>query len=309
MKISFFIGLLSWLPLALLGQDTIKVEPSHSYSSKKYPVRGKLFASNVKYGREDIIFSPTKTKVEYCYYYDNKRMSSGGTYYEKLGDMAIRVTYDWADSAFDVWNYERQENGLFSIEIHRGDFLETGYATSIVPLQKTTIYTTYLKNGDTLWTMDFTNSRPTFYGGRGIPYFTKTKVEGHIYQDFEVDTLPKMLNGDSLPTMSIAEDANIGFYGCYGEPLKGIRNITFVVTKEGDIKNVEQFEGNLEPYCDGKYIMKLMEKTLALGRLKPGIKNGVPVNTRCYLPVDMGYEGWNETAKHPAFDREKLPSE
>lgn len=304
MKIGLFIGLLFWLPSALLGQDTIKVEPSHYYSSKKHPVGGKLFASQVKYGREDIVYSPTKTRVEYCYYYDGIRKSVGGGIYQKLGDSAIQVTYDWDDSVSDLWTYEKQENGLFRIERRRGDFLETGCATTLMPLKKTMTYTIY-KNGDTLWELDYTNSRPTWYGGRGSPLFTKTKIEGHIYQDFEVDRQPTLLNGDSLTGIS----PEVARFGCYGEPLKGIRNITFVVTSHGDIKNVEQFEGNLEEFCDGEYIMHLIEKALALGRLKPGIKNGVPVNTRCYLQVDMLDDISNDFVKHPGLDREKLPSE
>lgn len=304
MKIHIFLSILFWLPTPLLGQDTIKVEPSHYYSSKKHPVNGKLFASQVKYGQENIVFSPTKIRVEYCYYYDGVRKSFGGGIYEKLTDSTIQVTHDWDDSVSDLWKYQKQENGLFRIEQRRGDLLETGYATTLVPLKKTITRTTY-KNGDTLWKIDYKNSRPIWYGGRGRPYFTKTKIEGHIYQDFEVDRQPTLLNGDSL-TKILPEIAR---FGCYGEPLKGIRNITFVVTSHGDIKNVEQFEGNLEEFCDGEYMMHLIEKTLALGRLKPGLKNGAPVNSRCYLQVDMLDEVSNDFVKHPGLDRVKVPSE
>ncbi len=76
--------LLSIAPLflsvaACFGQDTLKVEPSRFYSSVHEPFQGKDFAFSVQRSREDIVFSDSHQRIEYCYYYDTRGICFGTT--------------------------------------------------------------------------------------------------------------------------------------------------------------------------------------------------------------------------------------
>jgi hypothetical protein len=290
--------------LFCFGQDTIKFEPSVFYSSKEYPNRSKAFAFQAQFAREVIMFSETKKRIEYCYYYDNERVCFGESY-EILNDSVIQIKSKFSDSIFENWKHKIADNNSYLVQRKYGSYCETGTVNSLMPFLKTGKFITqHQSSKDTLWITDYTNYN--FKGPyRTAPsyYFPKAKIKEKIYQDFEVDKMPTTIKGDSIFNISLARKDY-----CLSEPMTAVRTITFVVTSSGEIKNIEQFEGNFDlQYCPF-YIMELMKQVLSIGRWIPGKVDGKNVNVKCYADIEMQDERLNEFAKHPAFDKKRMPT-
>ena len=90
MKVTLIILTFLLISLKSRAQDTIRIEPSIRFTSAEYPNRSKGFAINAKYAREDIVYSTTKKKIEYCYYYDSLRICHGDTY-EIISDSILKT--------------------------------------------------------------------------------------------------------------------------------------------------------------------------------------------------------------------------
>jgi len=298
------ILILFFYTISCFSQDTIKIEPSIQYSSKDYPTRSKDFAFKSQFAREDIIFSENKKRVEYCYYYDNERVCFGDCY-EILNDSIIQIKTQFSDSTSEIWNFEITENNKYLVRRIHNRFTETGVVSSLIPFLKTGKFITqYEGNKDTLWVTDYTNYNfKGPYRTKPNYYFPEAKINGNVYRDFEVDKIPTTVKGDSVIKISLERTDY-----CLCEPMTAIRTLTFVVTTNGEIKNIRQFEGNFDlQYCPF-YIMDLTRELILKGRWIPGEIESKKVNVRCYIGIDMKDERLNEFAKHPAFDKKRIPT-
>ncbi len=271
-----------WITLVLFlftgilhGQDTLRPEPAIFYSSKTEPVRGKEFASRVKYSREDIVFSDTKRIIEYCYYYDSERNCFGNSY-EILDGSAIKINDE-------LWNYTKQGDKYILYRYFRGTY-ESGLAKTLIPLETIgSFITTTADKTDTLWETDYSIDNPANpYDHPGYT-FHKTQITGKIYDETGVDEIPSFLNGD--PFLKIGgkrEDEQV----CYGEPLVTVSSMSFIITANGRIVNIEQKRGNIDfRYCP-YYAMDLVRRIYQLGPVKPAKKKGKNVNVRWTINVE-----------------------
>jgi len=276
-KFTLFITTFFLTVATCLGQDTIRVEASTHYTSDKEPNRGKEFASRVKYSREDIVFSDTHKRIEYCYYYDNERHCYG-TDYRLTSDIALDINGV-------IWNYKKQGDKYFVERYFNGTY-ECGFAKSLVPLETVGLFTTTTKDKiDTLWTTDYSADKPSRPYDRPEWTFHKSKVKGKIFAQDKIDQPPTLLNGDTLKTIFLNRKDF-----CLSEPYYIVREMKFVVTEEGKIVNIEQSVGNIDMDWCPYYVMDLMRYLLQLGQIKPAKINEQNVNVLWTLKVVMNEE-------------------
>jgi hypothetical protein len=251
--------------IACLGQDTIRVEPSYYYSSDKEPNRGKDFYFRVKYAREDIVYSDTLKRIEYCYYYDNERYSYGKTYHI-LSDSTFEI-----DGV--VWHYQNQGDRYF-VERYFNNLYERGFVKTLMPFETTgTFATMTAEKIDTLWTTDYSTDKPSKPYDRPSRIFHKSNIEGKVYTQNEIDVLPTLLNGDTLTTIHLDAIA-----GCYSEPLYYLSELQFVITSEGRIVNVEASQGFIDLDFCPEYFMQIVYQIYEKGQFTPAKRKGQNVN-------------------------------
>jgi hypothetical protein len=251
--------------IACLGQDTIRVEPSYYYTSDKEPNRGKDFAFRVKYAREDIVYSDTLKRIEYCYYYDNERYCYGKTYHI-LSDSTIDI-----DGV--VWQKKRRGHD-YSIVRYFSNLRENGYANSLIPFKtKGHCITTTADKIDTLWRTDYWDDNVDRPYEKPLRTFHKSNIEGKVYNQNEIDVLPTLLNGDTLSTIHLDAIA-----GCYSEPLYYLSELQFVITSEGRIVNVEVSQGFVDLDSCPEYFMQIVYQIYEKGQFTPARRKGQNVN-------------------------------
>jgi hypothetical protein len=273
-KVTLFITIFLLSVAACFGQDTIRVETSTHYTSDKEPNKGKGFASSVKYARQDIVYSDTYKRIEYCYYYDNERHCYG-TNYLLVSDTTLDI-----DGA--IWNY-RKQGDKYSVGRYFNGTYECGFTKSLIPFETVGLFTTTTADKiDTLWTTDYSADKPSRPYDKPLWTFHKATVKGKIYAQDKIDEPPTLLNGDSLRTIYLNRTD-----GCIGEPYYYVKELKFVVKKEGRIVNIEQSVGNIDLDFCPYYVMDLIRYVLQLGQTKPAKLNGQNVNVQWTLKVEM----------------------
>lgn len=273
MKKGFLIISTMMLCLETMAQDTIRIGKKVNLDKKEYR-NGRI--SSAKCGREDIIFSNTCRRIEYCAYYKNKRNCIGDTYSLK-GDSIVDV--DGIE-----WFYQKRPDGRYLIYRFYEGVYASGTVDELIPFGKTKIITVNLSTKDTLWianyerfgTSDYLYCAPTYS-------YPKAKIEGKIYRLEEVTTPPVFLDGSFLPKVIQHQRSD----GCFNEPPMWIHTLSFVVTKEGEIKNIEQAFGNFGLNSCPNYILALTRIVCQFGKLKPATLNGTPVDVAYTIEVDM----------------------
>ncbi len=274
MKLTASIAIFFITVASCFGQDTVKVEKSIYYTSNKEPIRGKAFASKAKYARENIVFSNTHKRIEYCYYYDNERHCYG-TNYQLTSDTTVAIDDE-------IWNYKKQGDQYFMERYFNGTY-ESGIATSLIPFEIAGPFTTTTADKmDTLWTTDYSKDKPSQPYDKPLWTFHKTRLTGKIYTPDKIDEPPTLLNGDSLGTIYLGRAD-----GCLSEPYYFVKEITFIVTKEGRIVNIEQAFGNIDLDFCPYYVMDLMRYLLQLKQIKPARVKGQEVAVQWTLKVEM----------------------
>lgn len=276
-KITLFITTILLLVATCFGQDTIRVETSVYYTSDKEPYRGKEFAFRVKYAREDIVFSDTHKRIEYCYYYNNERYCYGTTY-QLISDTTL-------DIDGEIWNY-RKEGDMFVVERSFNGTYENGLTKSLIPFETIGLFTTTTAdNIDTLWTTDYSADKPSQPYDKPVWTFFKTKVYGKIYDRDKIDQPPTLLNGDTLRTIYLTRNDY-----CLSEPYYFVRELKFLITKEGRIVNIEQNFGNIDMDWCPYYVMDLIRYLIQYGKINPAKVKGQNVNVFWTLKVVMNVE-------------------
>lgn len=268
------ISTILFITFLCVGQDTIKYPPSIFYSGKKETIRGKSFASKAKYAREDIIFSKNKKRIEYCYYYDTVRVCYGSTY-EIYSDSVLKID----DKS---WIYKKRSDKYFLYRFYNGTY-ESGYAKTLIPLEAIGLFvTTTTDKIDTLWTTDYLFDKPSNPYDHPKYIFNKSRVAGKIYDSDQIDDKPTFINGDTISVIKLKREV-----GCFCEPLFFIRSLSFIITKNGRIVNIEQNSGNFDSDFCPYYMLDLIRSICQLGILKPAKVKGENVNVKWVVKVDM----------------------
>ena len=248
-----------------IGQDTIRYGNKIDYTgSTSIPF---------KTAREDIVYSETHKQIEYCYYFGTQRHCSDYDY-EIKNDSIITV-----DKI--VWKFKKI-NDHYYIERSSESICEFGFVKSLIPFEYIgKMITTTSDKQDTLWITDYLKYNPTEVGNKPAWEFKKSKTNGRVYSNDEIDQKPTLLNGDTIKTIHLTNK-----YMCLNEPYYYILEVQFVVTAEGRIQNIESSIGNFDlDFCPYTY-MGLVEQILNLGKLKPAMKNGKNVNVLWKVKIE-----------------------
>jgi hypothetical protein len=270
---SFFV-FLGGLPS--YGQDTIKVEKSYYYKTSDLPPRNsRMFHGSMKYGREDIIYSDSASRIEFCYYFNNER-NCFGTTYKLIGDSVLSI-----DST--KWFYKKIASRYFLSRYLDGVY-ESGWAIKLIPLITDGLFVTTTSDRiDTLWTTAYQS------GERNNPYscphrkINRLVFSDKIYRADRVDEVPTFMNGDKIDTIRLKKDDLLVF----SEPYMYIRTIKFIVTKEGRIVNVEQDFGSFTENDCHDYLYSLMKNIVCRSPLRAAKRKGKNVNVLWIVKVDM----------------------
>ncbi|MFT4522224.1 MAG: hypothetical protein ACI8ZN_001164 [Bacteroidia bacterium] len=293
--ISLLMGMGLWCVFAefATAQDTVKLEPSKYYLSSMWPVHDINFVFQLDRARELITFSETHKKVEYCYYYDQKRICFGEVY-RLLDDSTMSIQRQGQNVV--KWRFNKQKDGGYSIKHYGKNFIERGSASSLIPLvKKDTFQTTSLYARTVLWYEVFLpkqdpSNRKSYF------IFPATKISGRILNTEQIDQNPNFRNGLSFNAMRMVDTV---YY--YNEPMYTVRNMVCIITKEGQIVNLRMGGGNYDH--DHPYILELMKRMADYPSITPAMRGGKPVNVLWIIDIDQMDSYKNSRARHPAFDR------
>ncbi len=281
MQIKIFILLFIGIQcFRVLGQDTLKLEPSIYYSSDTYPVRGKSFASKAEYRLEQISFDNQNKRIEYCYYYDSIRDCIGENY-QFIGDSILRIGDSSLTKQVKLWSYVKKKNNEYLVWRTYEGVTESGYVSRLVPFKKIGVFQTKNNSDLVLWEIDYTNYNHKSVYSLPKYFFPLKKVKKEEPNLSDVGTYPKLMNGDSLPTeIKVARNGL-----CYSEPDLLNENMIFTVTitSKGELMNIKPLM-NVE-YCPF-YLMNIILAINKLGPVSPAILNGKPVNCKYTIGIN-----------------------
>jgi hypothetical protein len=230
----------------------VVVGKSYKYSQQKITkLTGKGFLGN--YGQENIVFSENHTKVEYCYYNEDKRISYG-YHYRLINDSTLYVGDTLINGYQEKWTFKHLSNKNYSLYRKINGLRESGEVDCLIPLHQVRPFVATNGN-DTLWeTNDFTinNRKYGYYQSN----FNVSHIDGKIYEFYEIDNPPNLLNNDTLPTINIEM-----IHPCLCAPMTWITSVSVIITKEGEIKNIEEALGNISDNCS--YTMMEINRIIA----------------------------------------------
>lgn len=264
MRLLFFV----LISFSALAQDTVKIEPSIYYSTFDYPLKDKAFYNTVLNGntaKELIVYNKNHVRFEDCYYHGKERLCDGITH-KILSDTVISV-----DSA--LWRYTEEEPNLFKVQGFKKDYYLIGKVNALIPFSQIGFFHAVNLAGDTLWTDNYGSSRGGFT-------FPKTSLRGKVYQKTKLDEQPKYNGSDDFPDLKINYDAP---FCCDNSPPYYVF-INFIVTENGKITNLNTGSASEK---EAKEIAVALSK---LKTIKPGTKNGNPVNTEVHITIELNYE-------------------
>lgn len=275
LKIAF---VLLWVSMQALAQDTIRIGESHYYSAEEvYRISRKGFSGDL--GQEHIKFSNNHIKVEYCYYSDSIK-NCHGYHFRIKNDSTLVISDSLMNQIYETWTFKKTDNNNFYIYRVNKGFLESGRVDNLIPLsQIESFVTTSLDKQDTLWrTTDFTLVDRKW--GYYTADFNTSHINDKVYDFDKVDTPPTQLTGDSLSSVEIER-----VHHCLSQSQTWINTVTCVITKEGEILNIEQALGGIEDNCSYT-MMEINRKIYSWGKVKPAMRNGEPVNVRWFIKID-----------------------
>lgn len=261
------------LNVSAFGQDTTFLEPKQQYFSntidslkfdKSHRLKG---YPRVKYSRELIRLSNDKYKIENCFYYDNKRYKDNySTFYEFKDDSIIVAKGE-------KWIYKQINDRLFSVYQNDSDIIEMGKVISLIPFVKQGDFVTKNKNGEVLFIEYFENGR---HIKNDCP---KKNLLDSVFT--QVDELPKF--PDKYGDLKVYIAKRLRFPEMAIESsISGKVFVKFVITKIGEIKNIEILRG-FDPGMD-KEAIKVIAR---LPNFEPGKIKGKEVNTYFVVPVNF----------------------
>lgn len=283
------------ISLHCFSQDTIKVEPSIFYSKEK---EKQLTGKGVykEYSKEVIIFSENHKREECCYYVDSIVRKCIGIDYKNIGDSILLIGELDKRNDLEHWNINKLKNGNYLLERINNGTYELWESKKLVPPQPlTSLITITLDKKDTLWTTSF-NSNCNQYPNYRKTKFYKKEIFDKVYEYDKVDSPPTQLNGKALKKINIQ-----GIAPCFSEPaFVDITLVAMIITKEGDIQNIEQAIGTLSEGCPFT-MQEIIKEIKSRGKVNPAVKGGKKVNVRWFVEVNNEHRNYI----HPVIEDNK----
>lgn len=186
------------------SQDTLELDKKVKYYSSTDTIRildhqMKNIHYRADYARELLKFPEDSFRLEYCFYYDNKRYVH---YYDQLSyvllyDSVLNVTYR---TLSETWIYRKINDTTYFLKRSYHGTYESGYARKLVPLEKKGKYVTMNNVNDTLWTTEYIDN----YYPNTKPYH-KT-IDNPVYSINDVDTKPEYIASDDALRSAVLEN-------------------------------------------------------------------------------------------------------
>lgn len=291
--IAFFISFI--MLHCLNAQDTLIVKAGlriKSENKEKYFSKG----FHGEYGREDVVFSNKHKKIEYCYYIDGVRNCISDDYFI-LNDSTLMV-----NDSNTLWNFKLNAKNQYLVSKTNANIYTSGIAISLMPLVFISkLYSINLLSKDTLYSTSY--YYPRYFNPQGVasikPYTGYFK--GKLFEYNEIDKAPSLLNGDSIPWVKFNEYNSL----CLSQPyIKELTLISVIIASDGSIKMIDQAIGNYDlEYCNSKTYFEIINFLISLGKFKPALSKGKPVNVRWFIKMHRN----DITNKlHPVFEDTKL---
>ena len=290
----FLLPLLFFLQNQSLAQDTIRVGKKISYKTEAAFQEHNRKGYTGRYGREHIIFGPNHLREEFCYYVVGKRYCHG-TNYRILNDSILVIGDSTASEIPEIWTFKQREKDKYDVHRLAESKYEEGVASRLLPFQhEGTFLTMSADKKDTLWREVWGPYPRKYKGPYGFQY-ANSVIEGKVYEYDQIETPPRLVNGDSIPTIQIEY-----LIHTFCEPLYAydINSMACIITKEGKIKNIELACGEDETAGSRESIKDIIEKIAELGPMTPAIQNGKKVNVRWFISVHIEEAGEFD---HPAL--------
>ena len=281
-KILILFGLIFLFKLSY-SQDTLQLDKRVEYYSANDTIGildncFKNIYSRADYARELIKYSDKLFKLEFCFYFDNKRYIH---YYDQIeyrisNDTILNITYG---SLKESWIYKKLNDSSFFLKRAYSICIETGFAKTLIPLEKVGEYTTFNINGDTLWT---TNYLRNYYP---IIKVYEGNINDTIFDFFDVNPEPEYNNNLSIlnqpiPTSSVNMPIWDSCLYCTTIFLSAI------IDKNGFLQNIKIIRSCGDAYFE----QTAMQKIARFGQFPPGIRNGKKVNIRVLMHIRFD---WN----------------
>ena len=261
------------------SQDTIRLDKKVEYfsSSDTIGILDRHYFNvytRAKHARELIKYSVTNYKLEYCFYYDNKRYVHDYDQFEyKISNNKISVKYGFLN---EDWTYEKKNDTLFFLTRFSDEFYEKGLASSLIPLKKTGEFITYNNIGDTLWGTNY-------FKGYYPEVRSYNNIKDTIFELYQVDIPPKHekitnISKIVIPTSSVNMPIWENYLDCSSVFLSAIIN------KKGYLQDIKLLRS-----CGEAYFEKTaLEELAKLGHFSQGVKNGKDVNVKiiCWIKFD-----------------------
>jgi len=270
MKKLFLLILISANFSIIFAQDTIFFENSKKYSSKD------TILKSYDNSLEIIKFSEDFYKLEICYYIDNKRITLKNftRIYKFRNDSLLFITQKNKEP--EEWIYHKKNDTTYRVlQIKSGRVAISGKATKLVPITKHGRFSHYKNNGKVAYYQ--------YYNENKYEKIETPKQElGEILVIAE--EMPEFTGGEVALRKFIAENFT------YPEisrnvNIQGTTYVRFVVTKTGEVANIEIVR-SVDENLDKEAIRVIS----MLPDFKPGKQNGKPVNVYYTIPININLE-------------------
>jgi len=259
------------------SQDTLKLDKKVEYFSISDTV-GILedhffnIYTRAKYVRELIKFSDKYFKLEYCFYYDNKRyVHDYAQFNYKISNEEINIQYG---SLNETWTYDKKSDTLYYLTRLHDGFYEKGFAKTLIPFEKTRKFYTYNNNGDTLW--------ETRYSGNYYPIIKlyNYNISDTVYEFSEVDKKPKHYeevnySNIKIPTSMVNMPIWENYLDC------SYIFLSAIINNKGYLQNIKFLRSCADVYFEQTALQELAK----FGLFSPGTRNGKPVNVKINILV------------------------
>jgi hypothetical protein len=263
------------------SQDTIHVDKRTNYFTSTDSINilsylAKNIYSRANYSKELVKYSSDSAKMDFCFYYDNVRyIHPNKTYtFWIYKDSLLTSTNGYTEK----WKFQKINDSLYRLEKTYSRLVESGFAKSLIPLEKTNEFCTQNQDGDTLWITNYSN---IVFPEINIP---EVQIEDSVYSICEI--MPEYEKGDVGLRKDIAKNLFIEYPVIESDIYCSRYFVTFIIDKNGRMKNIK-----FKRTCGNGFVERAILVTLAnLEDFSSGLMNEKPVNVSFTIPIHITFQ-------------------
>ncbi|HUW04675.1 MAG TPA: hypothetical protein VMW01_00300 [Williamwhitmania sp.] len=263
----------------VLSQDTLLLNSKTEYYSDPDTIGilqhfGKNVYYRANYSKELIEFNQGSAKLEYCFYYDNKRycLENRTFNFEIVKDSVLKVIYN---GYTENWQFYYETDSLYLLSRKLNNLKEVGFAKKLIPLEKIGDFYTIDSQDDTLWTTKYSNI-----------VFPELSIKDKAINDsvyIVCDSMPTYPGGMDKMRQDLLKNLRIDMPIIESSPNCTQIVISFVIDKYGEMRDIKFLRS-----CDNGFIEKAVLIALNnLDKFTNGFMANEPVNIRFTMPIHI----------------------